>query len=315
MSNSDALLLASSYRDTVIAASQLAASGIIPLLEGLEGADFATWTRELRPAMLQVGEQFSGIAADAAIAYYDEMRSLFPPTDAGDYKAKVLANPAELLSLYRDNIAYTFNSVPTARSYEAVKSETLATVQDHVKRTSFSNMVENSKKDKALVIITYIPSAKACRFCRSIIAGSRSYRRVGGGGVDFMASIYARGSQFHKRCACTPVPRFVSSMSEEFYDTPRQVDFNNNFKKVVKQAETLSMPIGKPKEIMVAMDSYYKSIRAMKTPVFDEVTEKVKVVDMRKNVIGPRYGASDDELLKIKNALAGNNFKPYIIPS
>lgn len=313
MSNPQALALANSYKDTVASIATLASSGILPLLDSLEGASFLQLTRELRPAMLELGEQFAWVSAEASVAYYDELRTVFPPKDAEEYKARFLFNPLQHTERLRNEIAYTFNDVPSAKSYDAVKSSVVATVQDGVKKASFSNMVENIKKDKALVVITYMPSTKACRFCRSIISqGRTNYRWTEGdsayGGSGFMAAVYRNGNQFHKRCACTPVPRFVSSQGEGDYDTKGQEGFNKDFKTAAKQADKLGVSMDTPKQAMQVMRSYEDSYRIPKGKV-----ERVKA-EAWGRIVGPKWNATEKELLEMKALLASNDWKPFVLP-
>lgn len=324
MSNPEALALANSYRDTVLSASILAAAGINPLLDNVEGLDFKAWTREVRPAMLEIGTQFAMMTSELSAAYYDEARTMFPPNDGNKYKAAMLINPKDNLSAYRDNIAYTFNSVGNARSYDAVKSNVFATMGDFVRKSSFDNMVENAKRDKSLVIITYVPSSKACRFCRSLIAmGRKSYRSVEGepayGGSAWMAAVFKNNSIFHKRCACTPMPRFVGNGKHD-YDTTGQEVFNKDFQTVTKQAEKLGMMFDKPQKLVSAMQMYQESYRMGTVRTYvdgkpKDVPTRKRVVDTEwKRIQGPKFDASEAELLKMKNAVAGNGGKPFKLP-
>lgn len=326
MSNAEALAIATSYKAAVEAAATAASSGILPLLDSLEGSSFLQFTREIRPAILELSDAFADLGTQLSMAYYDEIRGTFTPTDAKDYKAQYLLNPLAHREMTRNEVAHTFNSLQGSKDYNVARSAVAAVVGDSVKKASFSNTVENIRKDKALIIITYMPSAKACRFCRSIIAqGRTNYKWVQGdsayGGSGFMASVYRRGSQFHKRCACTPVPRFVSSQSESVYDTRGQEAFTKDFKVAAKQADKLGVPMNTPRQVLDVMNSYQASYREVAHQHLNaqrkierwKTRERITDEDW-KRIVGPKWGATDEDIYKMKQLLAQNNWKPFWLP-
>lgn len=311
MIGNKALLLATAYKHTVTATATLAASGIQPLLDNVQGFDFGPWTAAVRPALLELGSHFSTVSTAASVDFYDELRSQFPPTDGLAYTASVLIDANKADKAYRNQIAYTFNTVQQTPNYDTVKSNVMATLSDFVTKSSFDNMTANAHKDASHVTISYLPSGKCCNFCRALIAQAHRGYWVKGdsayGGSDWMASVFRRGSVFHPHCACTPIIQ-TDSMPSNAFNTPGQNTFNKDFHNVMSQAETLGVAYDNPSDLVVAMRIYQNSYDTTKNGTIVRTANWSRIV-------GPKRGATQDELLAMKNQLAGNGGKSFVVPA